>query len=376
MAAYISVPRDLTKVKSKVAFNLTKRQLICFGTAALIGVPLFFLLRDSGGNSAATLGMMAVMLPAFFLGMYEKNGQPLEKLLSYYVRARFLRPKIRPYKTENYYALLMKGGISLNWKENLPMIKLVHHEMVINSKFLEVPRSYYQRHLNASRVKRIAAEFDERIANAPKVSYRDGHYYVFDGQHTIAARKLLNNNSDLNIVCKVYSGLTEQEEALLFAQQTGISAPLTAGAKLRAKIHGGDPEAIAFQSATQRAGFGLSFNQSHAKWKIACIATAFGEYRQHGERIYTEALRVLAEAWEGDIDSLRSEVLQGVVRFIALYDHEYDPVRLIRQLKRTSPVTIYRSGQAMSGPNYQKYMHQILKAYNGSSRTKSLPIKQ
>ena len=36
MAAYISVPRDLTKVKSKVAFNLTKRQLICFGTAALI----------------------------------------------------------------------------------------------------------------------------------------------------------------------------------------------------------------------------------------------------------------------------------------------------------------------------------------------------
>lgn len=66
------------------------------------------------------------------------------------------------------------------------MTKLVHHEMVINSKFLEVPRSYYQRHLNANRVKRIAAEFDERIANAPKVSYRDGHYYVFDGQHPAA----------------------------------------------------------------------------------------------------------------------------------------------------------------------------------------------
>ena len=231
----------------------------------------------------------------------------------------------------------MIKAISLNWKENLPMIKLVHHEMVINSKFLEVPRSYYQRHLNASRVKRIAAEFDERIANAPKVSYRDGHYYVFDGQHTIAARKLLNNNSDLNIVCKVYSGLTEQEEALLFAQQTGISAPLTAGAKLRAKIHGGDPEAIAFQSATQRAGFGLSFNQSHAKWKIACIATAFGEYRQHGERIYTEALRVLAEAWEGDIDSLRSEVLQGVVRFIALYDHESCGTHSALASARTKP---------------------------------------
>ena len=69
-----------------------------------------FVLRDSGGNTAATLGMMAVMLPAFFLGMYEKNGQPMEKLLSYYVQSRFVRPKIRPYKTNNYYALLMKGG--------------------------------------------------------------------------------------------------------------------------------------------------------------------------------------------------------------------------------------------------------------------------
>ena len=59
-----------------------------------------------------SLVMMAVMLPAFFLGMYEKNGQPMEKLLSYYVQFRFLRPKIRPYKTNNYYAILMKGGMT------------------------------------------------------------------------------------------------------------------------------------------------------------------------------------------------------------------------------------------------------------------------
>ena len=75
-------------------------------------MPLFFVLRDSGGNTAATLGMMADMLPAFFLGMYEKNGQPLEKVLSHYVQARFLRPKIRPYQTTNSYALLMKGGVT------------------------------------------------------------------------------------------------------------------------------------------------------------------------------------------------------------------------------------------------------------------------
>ena len=63
-------------------------------------------------STAATLGMLAVLLPAFFLGMYEKNGQPMEKLLSYYVQSRFVRPKIRPYKTNNYYAILMKGGMT------------------------------------------------------------------------------------------------------------------------------------------------------------------------------------------------------------------------------------------------------------------------
>lgn len=109
MAAYISVPRDLTKVKSKIAFNLTKRQLICFGSAALIGVPLSFApgkRRQHGGDPRHDGGDVARL----FLGMYEKNGQPMEKLLSHYLQARFLRPKIRPYKTNNYYAILMRGG--------------------------------------------------------------------------------------------------------------------------------------------------------------------------------------------------------------------------------------------------------------------------
>lgn len=107
-ASYISVPRDLTKVKSKVMFNLTKRQLICFGAAALIGVPSFFLLKSIGSNSMAAMGMMVVMMPLFFLAMYEKNGQPLEVFMSHFIQANFIRPKVRPYQTDNYYSALMR----------------------------------------------------------------------------------------------------------------------------------------------------------------------------------------------------------------------------------------------------------------------------
>ena len=100
------------------------------------------------------------------------------------------------------------------------LINCPFDEMMIYSKNLEVPRNAYQRELNPNRVRKIAAEFDEHIANDPKVSFRDGHYYVFDGQHTIAARKLRNGGQDLPIRCKVFYGLSELDEAILFAQQT------------------------------------------------------------------------------------------------------------------------------------------------------------
>ena len=107
-ASYISVPRDLTKVKSKVMFNLTKRQLICFGMAVLAGVPSFFLLKAALSVNAAVMGMMAVMMPFFFFAMYEKNGQPLEAIIIHIIESAFIRPKIRPYATDNYYSALIR----------------------------------------------------------------------------------------------------------------------------------------------------------------------------------------------------------------------------------------------------------------------------
>ena len=104
--AYVTIPKDLTKVKSKVLFGLTKRQLICFGAAALIGVPLFFLLRRTASNSAAAFCMIIVMLPFFLLAMYERHGQPLEVVAGQVIRCMFLRTKERPYQTNNFYAAL------------------------------------------------------------------------------------------------------------------------------------------------------------------------------------------------------------------------------------------------------------------------------
>ena len=102
--AYVPVPKDLSKIKTKLAFNLTKRQLICFSGAAAVGLPAYLFSRGSIGNSAAMFLMIGLMLPFFFFAMYERDGLPFEKVLKNIIRARFLRPGVRPYQTQNIYA--------------------------------------------------------------------------------------------------------------------------------------------------------------------------------------------------------------------------------------------------------------------------------
>ena len=112
MKMYIPVPRDLTRVKTKILFNLTKRQLLCFGTGAAVGLPVYFLLKSVVPNiSIATMGMLVVMLPFFALAMYEKNGQPLEVIAKQVIEAKYVRPKVRVYQTKNYYRLLHESSL-------------------------------------------------------------------------------------------------------------------------------------------------------------------------------------------------------------------------------------------------------------------------
>jgi len=115
---YVKIPRDLSAVRTKVALNLTMRQLICFGTAAAIGVPVYILTRGAIGNNGAALLMIGLMLPLFFIAMYQKDGQPAEKVMRNFIRARFIWPEKRVYKTENLYEIIGKEECIIETKSN------------------------------------------------------------------------------------------------------------------------------------------------------------------------------------------------------------------------------------------------------------------
>ena len=151
-------------------------------------------------------------------------------------------------------------------------IKTLYKLMEVSSRDLEIPDAY-QRKLNTERVAKIVAGFNERIANEPKVSFRDGHYYVFDGQHTIVARKHMNGNNALPILCKVYYGMTEAEEALLFAMQTGYSAALTPSARLRANLRGEDKASGVGRVLCRHRGSGAACGLCEAAARVASSAS-------------------------------------------------------------------------------------------------------
>ena len=103
--AFVSVPKDLTKIKNKVVLNLTKRQIVCLVAAAAVGLPFYFLTRKYIGTSNAATGMVLLMLPAFLLAMYEKDGMPLEKVLLNIINVKLKRPAVRRYEIKNIYEM-------------------------------------------------------------------------------------------------------------------------------------------------------------------------------------------------------------------------------------------------------------------------------
>lgn len=97
---YIPIQKDFSNVRKKVAFGLSKRQLICFGLGAVVGIATYLFLKSKVSMDIAGVVMILMMLPFFVFGQYEKDGMPLEFIVKNIVREKYLRPQIRVVKTE------------------------------------------------------------------------------------------------------------------------------------------------------------------------------------------------------------------------------------------------------------------------------------
>ena len=151
---------------------------------------------------------------------------------------------------------------------------------------------------------------------------------------------------------------------------------LTAGERLRANLVAENPDALYFVGITSNAGVEFAYDGIRAPWKIYCIETAYELYKQYGCERYVEMLRIINEAWKGNVDSYLAGVIRGVARFISVYEGEYSRERLIARLSTVHPKTITKNARKDTGNTADRHMKQILEIYNGSSRSLSLPVKR
>jgi len=264
----------------------------------------------------------------------------------------------------------------MNKKEVLKCLSNPPYEMItLDTSVLIIPRDTYQRPLQSDEVKEIIAQFSPYLLNEPKVSFRNGKYYVFDGQHTIISLLEMNEGKHIAIRCKVYYGMTEQEEAKLFSMQTGAGRKLSPADKIRAELHARDIETMNFRDATLKTGVSFENSGESNSCSLRCINTARAEYERVGEKIYTEALDVMVEAWTGCRSAFKADVLKAVVAFVKEYSGKYSRERLISRLKTEDPENIYRAIRSdFDTPVELRYVAPIVKIYNGNSTLNALGI--
>jgi hypothetical protein len=219
----------------------------------------------------------------------------------------------------------------------------------------------YQRDLDTKRVDKIVKEFNGDTFNEPKVSYRNGIFWVFDGQHSIAAWRQYHGEDKL-VNCKVFKGMTWLDECEAFVRQNGIKKDPTTNEKLKAEYNARNPEVVDMKTKAELCGFTVDFSLSKSATRIVATSTLFRAYKTLSSEAYLDMLTAIKEAWYGDIDAVSKYIINGMTAFYKTYHGNFSNDELVKSLKRVTPAEIIRNGKSFKRAN--AYGLEILKAYN------------
>jgi hypothetical protein len=224
----------------------------------------------------------------------------------------------------------------------------------------------YQREIDVSRIKKITKHWDDDLVNPPKVSLREnGNYYVFNGQHTLAAWKKRYGNRP--ILCKVYRGLTETEEKDLFVKQEGFAKAVGQVEKLRAEYNAGTQDVVDMVKCATIAGCIIDFETlpSNSKNRINAIAAAYNCYKSVGHDHFINILDILRRAFYGDQLAFQDGFIKGMGYLFKNYSDQFSIGKMVEALSR-QPVEWYRQKANMyvGQSSALKYAKAFSEQYN------------
>lgn len=192
----------------------------------------------------------------------------------------------------------------------------------------------YQRELNQSKVRKIVKEFMPDVVDFPLISFRRGEFWCVDGQHII---KALEEMGYTEVVCRVITGLTYEEECLRFVILNTSRTRLTANQIFHGRVEEKDDKAIALVKAFEKYGYRYNKNCSNrGENLIGTVSSFIYIQNNYGISMVERVLNILRKAWFGEEDSMLASVVNGLKTFLNQYQ-DCDDTTLIKALERISP---------------------------------------
>lgn len=105
---FVKIPKDLSLIKQKFIFGLTKRQAMCFGIGLAMGIPAFFIIIKTvtSNITVAVIALGIFAFPGIACGLFTKNGMYLEEYLKLLIS--FMRqPRVRTYQSKSPMAMIL-----------------------------------------------------------------------------------------------------------------------------------------------------------------------------------------------------------------------------------------------------------------------------
>lgn len=238
----------------------------------------------------------------------------------------------------------------------------------------------YQRPVDEKEVDRLIREWDERLLDPLVVSFRDGKFNLVDGQHRVAAMRKKNGGNEVMAVCKIYSGLTYEQEAELCYKLDKAKKRLSLSQSTNALAESGTDEDVAkIKRLVERNGFRWALGKRSGKdYEIVSTRAVINAYRLLGADDFSRMLRILDSTWHGESHSLHAVVISGLALFLITYGTEFNERTFVKRLSVVSPVEIIRRGKLdySTGDNSLRYARVILEKYNATRNTdKKLPYR-
>ena len=236
----------------------------------------------------------------------------------------------------------------------------------------------YQRMLKRRWAQQIADRFNPDLVQVIHVSYREGEFWIIDGQHTTEAIRLKFNDPEYPVLCKIYYGLTEEEESEMFYLFNKCKQKMTASEMLKAQAFAGDKEITRFIQLTREAGFIIDPSRPRScRNGISAVSTAQKCYMTLGADGYARMLHMLRAIWSGESWTLTQKMLSAMREFLVSYGDQVDDAKFIRRLLSVSEEALVRESRKFSARGVSLSLASaMVSLYNKGLRTGRLNIEK